>query len=100
MIKLAVEMVNRSHDGIFQTADCLEVVVVDCGSFQVPPEAFDQIEVRCVGRVPDHAETGSLGVRELPHCLGVVDRTIVQKEINTLVLHGYRIDLFGLGRFR
>lgn len=44
------------------------------------PESFNQIQIRCVRCVPDYFDMITAGIQIVANALGVMDRTIIQKQ--------------------
>ena len=51
------------------------------GSFQMSPQAFDQVQTGTVGRQPENFDAVSVGRQPLLHRLGVVESSIVAHQV-------------------
>ena len=84
MILVAVECIHGFHDRVLQVFNGFEVVVVNGGVLQMSPESLDQVEVRRVGGVPDDAQAMCVRFHKRFNGLGVMDRTVVEEQIEML----------------
>ncbi len=73
VVLVSVETVDGLHDGTLQVVDGLEVLIVNRGALEVAPESFDEVEIRCIGGVPNDGETMSMLCDERLDRAGVVN---------------------------
>ena len=85
-ILVPVETVDGFHDGDLRIFAALEIVVVNRGSFEVIPESLNQIQVRRTGGVPNDGETMSMFGDERIDRSRVVDRAVVQEQVQVIVV--------------
>ena len=81
-----VETVDGLHDGIFQVFNGFEIVIVNRGALEVSPESFDEVEIRRIGGVPNDGETMSILGDERLDRPGVMDRTVIQEQVEVSVV--------------
>ena len=84
MVFLPIQEIDRIQDGLLQVVNGFEVVVVDGGTLEVTPEAFDQVEVWAIRCVPEDRQVVAMGLHVFSHGLGVMNRAIVQKQIDMI----------------
>ena len=49
-MRVSVELVERTVDGVFEALDIAEKVVVGCGALEIAPQPFDGVELGAVDR--------------------------------------------------
>ncbi len=86
MVLVPVETVDGVHDGALQVFDGLEIVIVNRGALEVTPESFDEVEIRRIGGVPNDGETMSILGDERLDRPGVMDRTVIQEQVEVSVV--------------
>ena len=84
MVHVFVETVDGLEDGVLQVFDGLEIVIVNRRSFEVPPESFDEVEIRRIGGVPNDGETRSMFGDERLDRPGMMNRTVVQEQVQVI----------------
>ena len=73
MVSVTVHGVDGLKNGILQLFNRLEVIVMDRSTLEVAPQTFNQVQVRCISRVPDHRHMAAMIVKKLTYLLGVMD---------------------------
>ena len=82
MVLVAIKGMDGVEDGLFKIVHCFKVVVVNGRAFQMSPEAFDQVKVRCVAGIPDDAHPVAARFEVGLHGLGVMNRAVVQEQVD------------------
>ena len=86
VVLVFVETVDGLHDGVLQVFDGFEIVIVNRGALEVAPESFDEVEIRRIGGVPNDGETMSILGDERLDRPGVMDRTVIQEQVEVSVV--------------
>ena len=82
LLSMAIDACDAATKGSFEFGQLGEKDISDHRSFQMPPQAFDEIEARTVRWQPEDADAVAVGRQPSVNCLGMVKASVVADQAN------------------